>query len=267
MPAKSGASHASAAFLSIVLGALISNVLSAHAGLLGDTVEGVGSLVATIPGLSLSEDVTGLLVVSTLLAFLWGVAYHYSQHSGRSSRKNYMSSEQFSEQSAQMSAGVNGLPDIESGETGSRDHLYRSVDAAQQAEQQLRSRLQRDLDDLKSRLDDIHDRRYDANDTEAAQRVSELVESVTGIERTLGATRSEPFGGDSRLSDRRRQSLVETHDRLVETSDELLAAVRHVHHTGETGPEFFTTCNQSLTELEQAVTDRRDAIRNTGDIQ
>lgn len=80
MPAKTGASHAVASFTTIVLGALISNYLSTHSELIHGTTVRVGETLVSLAGLSLPETVTGFLLISTLLSFVWGVAYHVSRH-------------------------------------------------------------------------------------------------------------------------------------------------------------------------------------------
>jgi len=80
MPVKSGASHALAAFTTIILGAVISNFLNAHSSVLRDLSSTVGGFVTTVGGVDLSNTLVGLLVISTFLSFLWGVAYHIARH-------------------------------------------------------------------------------------------------------------------------------------------------------------------------------------------
>jgi membrane protease YdiL (CAAX protease family) len=80
MPAKTGASHAIASFITIILGAFISNYLSTHSGVLWGLTHAAGGAVASLVGLDLPEVMTGVLVVATILSFLWGVAYHYQRH-------------------------------------------------------------------------------------------------------------------------------------------------------------------------------------------
>ena len=82
MPAKSGASHALAAFTTVVLGAVISNVLNAHSREIRDVSAGIGSLITSATGVDVPSSLAGLAVVATLLSFLWGVAYHYARHGG-----------------------------------------------------------------------------------------------------------------------------------------------------------------------------------------
>jgi hypothetical protein len=80
MPAKTGASHAVASFVTILLGAFISNYLSAHSSVLWGMTRGAGGTVTSLLGLDLPEVMTGILVIATGLSFVWGVAYHFSRH-------------------------------------------------------------------------------------------------------------------------------------------------------------------------------------------
>jgi hypothetical protein len=80
MPAKSGASHAVAAFLSIIIGSFLSNYLAAHESVLTGVTRAVGDRLVTTLGVPAPEVVAGMLVVSSVLAFLWGVAYHLARH-------------------------------------------------------------------------------------------------------------------------------------------------------------------------------------------
>jgi hypothetical protein len=277
MPAKSGASHAGAAFLSIVLGALISNVLSAHAGLLGDFVEGVGSLVASVPVISLSKDVTGLLVVSTLLAFLWGVAFHYSEHSPTGSGTDN-ADEPLPEETIQLST----TDTRQTGDTGDDPaqvsqvdpETYRSTQTAQRAEQQLRARLERDLEDVTSRCDDIHDRLYDAGKRDDASRVQSIQDTLTQIKRTVKQASDvhpvpveagRPGSAPDKLDDRTKTELATTHTDLVETSDELVGVVRNAHYAADVDAEVLDTCDRLAGELERALDSRRTVVQQLGE--
>jgi len=80
MPAKSGASHGLAAFTTIILGAMISNFLNAHSQILREFSSVVGGIATAVTGVDLSNTLAGLLVVATVLSFLWGVAYHLARH-------------------------------------------------------------------------------------------------------------------------------------------------------------------------------------------
>lgn len=80
MPAKSGISHAFAAFTSIILGTFISNYLESHGPVITDITRTVGEVVIKSIGLSYSKTITGLLIISTILSFFWGVTYHIARH-------------------------------------------------------------------------------------------------------------------------------------------------------------------------------------------
>jgi hypothetical protein len=80
MPAKSGLSHALASFVTIIAGAVISGYLSVHASVLWDLTRTAGKMVTWVLGINLPTAVTGMLVIATVLSFVWGVAYHYSRH-------------------------------------------------------------------------------------------------------------------------------------------------------------------------------------------
>ena len=80
MPAKSGASHALAALVSIVLGAVISSYIEVYAEPIAGVTEWIGGLVVTQAGLPLPEEMSGALVVIAVLSFVWGVAYHVARH-------------------------------------------------------------------------------------------------------------------------------------------------------------------------------------------
>lgn len=80
MPAKSGFSHAFAAFTSILLGSLLSNYLAAHQSILTDLTVTVGRTVINLLGLTAPRNIAGLVVVGSLIAFCWGIAYHMARH-------------------------------------------------------------------------------------------------------------------------------------------------------------------------------------------
>lgn len=83
MPIRSGLSHAVSAFLSV----LISAYLSAHSAQLQKVTEGVGKFIVEITAVPLDSTVAGLIVITTVLTFFWGVAYHHIRH-GRGESQN-----------------------------------------------------------------------------------------------------------------------------------------------------------------------------------
>ena len=79
MPVKSGLSHGLAAFLSIILGSLLSTYLNTHSGLIRGGTEFVGRQLGVILGIEVPAFVGGVVVIATLLSFGWGIAYHFSR--------------------------------------------------------------------------------------------------------------------------------------------------------------------------------------------
>lgn len=82
MPAKSGASHGLAAFVTLIIGTILSKLLWDLVPPLGQisliTVRLIRSMTGTaIPA---NEQFAGTLVVMVVLSFVWGVVYHYGRH-------------------------------------------------------------------------------------------------------------------------------------------------------------------------------------------
>lgn len=270
MATKSGASHAGAAFLSVVLGALFKNILDIHAGIITDLSASFGSIITTIPGVSLSENVTGFLAISTILAFLWGVAYHYTRHrKGQEEPKNYETDNQSSNEAKQMGTQVVG-PTGDAQRTGQPEkYAYQSVSTAQKTNEQLQSQLQRDIDGVKARLDDIHDKLYDAGRRDQLEHVRSVLESVSNTEHQIDQTvRSKPTAdGSGRIPEKRQETLTKTHEALIETSDELVSLVRDAHYASddELDRDTFQACEQFLSELNQALAKRDDVLSTVGE--
>lgn len=83
MPATSGASHGLAAFVTLIIGTILSK-------LVWDLVPPVANLAllitdviqsATGANIPVSEEFAGTIVVMVVLSFLWGVIYHLGRHS------------------------------------------------------------------------------------------------------------------------------------------------------------------------------------------
>jgi hypothetical protein len=277
MPAKTGASHAFAAFLSIIIGSIISNFLSAHTNLLNSVSESAGKLVVGLTGISISEEVTGLLAISSLLAFFWGIAYHYARHgSGKQTEKpkSYQGDKRDTETTRQMFSSVEAeegshSPDQEV------DPTYRTRRAVWTADETLRSKLEEDLSDVKSRLDDIHDRLYDIEESEKAKRVMEVADSVHTLERTITRIgeripHNEEDNTDETdaLDSETRRKLLVTHYRLVDVVNELVEAIDELYRGGaDIHAEAVEECEILLRECERTVSKRQDIIKHLGEKQ
>jgi hypothetical protein len=79
MPVKSGLSHGLAAFLSIIIGSLLSTYLNTHSSFIRDSTEVVGRQLAGFLSVQVPAFVGGVVVIATFLSFGWGVAYHFSR--------------------------------------------------------------------------------------------------------------------------------------------------------------------------------------------
>lgn len=80
MPAKTGASHAFAAFTSMVVGTVLSKYIWNHAPSLAEAGTRVSAMLASTAGVELPATASGSLVVVLGLSFLWGVVYHVTRH-------------------------------------------------------------------------------------------------------------------------------------------------------------------------------------------
>lgn len=82
MPAKTGGSHAIAAFVSLLVGTMISKYLWSVAPPLGEASLTVMRLLRETTGATIPVDDTlaGAVIVMVVLSFIWGVVYHVGRH-------------------------------------------------------------------------------------------------------------------------------------------------------------------------------------------
>ncbi len=82
MPAKTGGSHASAAFVSMLIGTTMSKYVWELVPSLGEATLLLLGVIEAVPGLSVpvTEEFGGALLVILLLSFAWGVVYHVTRH-------------------------------------------------------------------------------------------------------------------------------------------------------------------------------------------
>jgi hypothetical protein len=82
MPAKTGASHGIAAFVTLLIGTTLSKFVWDVVPPLGEVsllaIESVQS--ATGAEIPVSEQFAGAVVVMVGLSFLWGIVYHFGRH-------------------------------------------------------------------------------------------------------------------------------------------------------------------------------------------
>ena len=251
MPAKTGASHAIASFGSIVLGAYI----SAHTSLVTGISRSIGDSVLSTVGLSLPESVTGMLLISTALAFLWGIAYHFARHSSEAASA-----------SAAADLSTPPQPDAVDVPEPLRDVVsepYSSPDSIASVDAEVRSHLATELAAAGSVLDDVHDRLVESGDRDAAARVGSLAETVRQAEQRI----TSPQDGISTdaVSLRDRSAVVSIHTDLVAAIDRLHEELDALEQSlPNPAGEHFETVHRRLRDLETAL-ERRQQRLDQGD--
>lgn len=82
MPAASGASHGLSAFVTLIIGALLSKYVWELVPPLGSLSLAAVHLIEATTGTQLpgEEQLAGTLVVMVSLSVLWGVGYHIGRH-------------------------------------------------------------------------------------------------------------------------------------------------------------------------------------------
>lgn len=82
MPVSSGASHGIAAFVSLIVGTILSKYVWKVLPPLGEAALFTITLIRATTGaeIPLNEQMAGTLIVMMALTFLWGVVYHIGRH-------------------------------------------------------------------------------------------------------------------------------------------------------------------------------------------
>jgi len=82
MPAKTGASHGFAAFATLLLGTMLSNVVWTVLPPVGELSMLAMTILDSFIGLEIptSEQFAGTIVITVALSFLWGVVYHLGRY-------------------------------------------------------------------------------------------------------------------------------------------------------------------------------------------
>jgi hypothetical protein len=89
MPAKTGGSHALSAFVSMVVGTVLSKYIWEFTPPLARLGAFVGDVLAAATGVTFSDQQAGGLVVVVGLSFLWGVVYHVTRHGDDDARGSH----------------------------------------------------------------------------------------------------------------------------------------------------------------------------------
>lgn len=80
MPAKTGGSHAVAAFSSMLVGAIISKFVWVQLPSFATLSRELGRLLVLFTGVQYEPKMVGTMLLGAGLAFCWGVAYHVTRH-------------------------------------------------------------------------------------------------------------------------------------------------------------------------------------------
>jgi len=76
MPTKTGGSHALGAFVSMIVGTVLSKYIWTYTPPLARVGAAVGDFLRAVTGVGFSHQQAGALVVVLTLSFAWGVVYH-----------------------------------------------------------------------------------------------------------------------------------------------------------------------------------------------
>jgi len=77
MPVKSSGSHVSGHLLSIVAASLLVEHIQAFLPSFQKLSARTGTVFNSVTGIPMSEEISGMLLVSAVLISVWGIGYHY----------------------------------------------------------------------------------------------------------------------------------------------------------------------------------------------
>lgn len=257
MATTSGASHAIAAFIGILISGLISNFLGTYATVFTDLGGVIGETVTGMLGVSLPATTTGHLLVATILAFAWGVAYHYARHGTETDTEIEIESEP-SPSTNGPSDGV-GVPEVLAGVVTS-EYV---VDEIHTVDRQVQKHISTVLaDGIEPRLTESHDRLVAEDQRDIAEQISSLQSDIDHLERSLSS-----FSAESIVNRDQTTQLKDTHVTLVEsatalkaTSETLLSATRD----GDV-ESALKNCRTQYRALRDAHETRKQIIEQASD--
>jgi len=80
MPAKAGASQSTGYLLSVLISGLLIEYILAYLPSFRQISRIAGQVLTTYTSVPISTEVGGMMLVTTVLVGLWGVAYHLYRH-------------------------------------------------------------------------------------------------------------------------------------------------------------------------------------------
>lgn len=80
MPAKTGGSHAIGAFVSLIVGTILSKYVWEYTPPLAEAAAIAGGFLTGLIGMTFPRRLAGTAVVMLGLAFAWGIVFHFARH-------------------------------------------------------------------------------------------------------------------------------------------------------------------------------------------
>lgn len=77
MPAKSSGSHISGHLVSYIAAAFLVKHINTYVPPFSDLSHMAGGLFTGLTGVNMPDEISGMLVISTLLIAAWGIGFHY----------------------------------------------------------------------------------------------------------------------------------------------------------------------------------------------
>lgn len=199
-----------AASFSILLGGFLSDVLGSYAEVFTGLAQTIGAPLVGSMDIPMAAATVGHLLIASILAFAWGVAFHYKRHGTGQPEADGQASPPD--------------PHLETADDSIPDQLTGIVTAGydpggiETADEEVCSYLQNALsDDIRSRLMTAHDRLVESERRDLADRVADVETDIERIERSLSSSIPIEDGLDAD----QRERLRATHVSLIEATAEL----------------------------------------------
>lgn len=80
MPAKTGASHSFGYLTSVIVSSLLVEHVLTYVPSFRALSRLAGDVVVSYTSVPLSEEASGMLLIATILIFIWGVGFHLYRH-------------------------------------------------------------------------------------------------------------------------------------------------------------------------------------------
>lgn len=141
---------------------------------------------------------------------------------------------------------------------------YRSQESFKETDEQLRTKLRRDLTEVKQRLDEVHDDLYDSDRRAEMEAVASVRDSVETIQRRVEAGQSGGGGVRDLVVDDESHlvALIEYDATLVEQSETLVEEGLELVEKGDDADlrSAVEAYEREVQEFRRAFRSRRDYL-------